>query len=386
MDSIYLDANATTRLDPLVRDDMLRCADVYFANPSSQHRMGQLVRRQIELCRQKILSLLGAAPGMNLVFTSGGTEANNLAIQGIALRADASRREVLISAIEHPSVVGAANFLISQGFTVRSIPVDATGTICWQSLETMVNEKTAIVSSMFVNNETGIIQPASKIACYCSEKNVPFHCDAVQTIGKIEVHFSDLANASIAIAPHKFHGPRGIGGLLLPAELPIQPLLFGGFQQLGIRPGTEDISLVTGFTKAVEIAVQGLQDATSRMQKLRDQLESAIQSECPDVVIHGLSSERAPHVSNLSFPGINRQALLMALDHRGVAVSTGSACASGSSEPSPVLQAMGLNSDLVEGSIRISLSRLTETREIELATRHILNAVNHLRQSKTVGK
>ena len=386
MDSIYLDACATTRLDREVQDEMVRCATEFFANPSSQHRMGQLVRRQIEQRREQILSLIGAPRGAQLVFTSGGTEANNLAIQGIAKVSPESRREILISAIEHPSVVGAAHFLASQGFSIRLIPVNTQGIVNVEAMRSMLSEKTALVSVMMANNETGVIQPVHELAQSCREYDIPFHCDAIQAIGKIPVDFANWENLFLSIAPHKFHGPRGIGGLILPADLPIQPLIFGGFQQLGLRPGTEDLPLIAGFAKALERALSDLNENAHEMRQLRDHLEEQIQVQCPEVVINGNQAERAPHVSNMSFPGINRQALLLALDRKGIAVSTGSACASGSSDPSPVLRAMGLESNVVEGSLRVSLSRMTKREEIESAACHILNVVNHLRQPKRPGK
>ncbi len=391
MNSIYLDANSTTRIDPQVQDAIVNAWRSNYANPASQHQPGQRARAALEQCRADIRHRLGASQAQQLIFTSGGTEANNLALRGIAWAARSQhsggdRNEIVISAIEHPSVVGAAEFLRSQGFVVHNIAVSADGVTDIDHLASLLNSRTCLVSLMLVNNETGVIQPVQQAAQICRQRGIPLHCDGVQAISKLPVNMQQLGVSALTLTAHKMHGPRGIGGLLVDQETELAPILFGGFQQLGLRPGTEDVALAVGFAKAVELAVDGLAEHAACMCQLRDRLEQAVLAELPGCVIVGCDAARAPHTSNLCFAGVNRQSLLMACDQAGVSISTGSACASGSSEPSPVLLAMGCDSRLVEGSIRVSLSRFTTAAEIAAASDRIINCVNHLRLPKSNGK
>jgi cysteine desulfurase len=354
---------------------------------------------RIDAARHQIIQSLGISLSDRLIFTSGGTEANNLAVVGLSgnsMQRDPDRQpNIVVSAIEHPSVMAMAEYQQSRGWEVRYLPVDRHGRVEVQSLAGLIDQRTRLVSLMLVNNETGVIQPVAEAASICAEQKIPFHCDAVQAVGKIPVHFGDLARfgvTAITIAAHKLHGPRGIGALVVKGQQPpLTPLLFGGFQQFGQRPGTEDVALSVGFAEAVRISVAGLKEHSSGIQSMRDSFESEIRQAIPDVVINGSASLRAPHCSNLAFPGdsqrpmVDRQALMMACDMAGVAISTGSACASGSSDPSPVLQAMGLESKLIDSSIRVSFSRLNEVADCQLATRRIVKAVQHLRQSKSPG-
>ena len=384
MDTIYLDANSTTPIDPQVIDAMVDCWNKNFMNPASQHQPGQQARRELESIRSRIVKLLGGASGNHLIFTSGGTEANNLAIRGIALgQAGAnSQNEIIISAIEHPSVIGAAEALKNSGFVVRQLPVNSSGVALVDQLDELISERTRLVSLMLANNETGVIQPVERAAQICRSRSVPLHSDAVQAIGKQRVNFVDLGVSAMTLTAHKIHGPRGIGGLLIDDSVTVQPVIYGGFQQLGLRPGTEDVSLEAGFLRAIEIADAGIDEIMPRIRRLRDRLEQLIREQCSQCQINGSDVERLPHTSNLSFPGVDRQALLMACDAAGVAISTGSACASGSSELSPVLIAMGLDSDVIESSIRVSLSRLTTQAEIDSAANRITRCVKHLRELK----
>ncbi len=407
MTHIYLDANATTRLADPVRQVMLECYEQQYVNPASQHRPGQLARRQIEIARRSIGERLGADPGDRVIFTSGGTESNNFAIQGLLVAKAADREakgteaaegvtavqyngqpSLLVSGIEHPSVLGAADHLASRALS-RKIPVDSDGVVCIDQLTVLLQTPTDLVSLMLVNNETGVIQDLPAVSKACRNHGAWLHCDAVQGVGKIPVNFRDLDVAAMTVTAHKIHGPRGIGCLILKSGVEIQPLFFGGAQQLAQRPGTEDVALVTGFAKAVELVVTELPQRQAKLSELRDLFESTIRQAIPDVVIHGSGKTRAPHTSNLSFPGsqdlptVNRQALLMACDAAGVAISTGSACSSGSSEPSHVLTAMGCPSELIASSIRISFSTLNQRTEVIQGAERIINAVRHLRRQKS---
>lgn len=378
---IYLDHNATTPIDPEVAEAMARVAREGLANPASQHQAGRKARRILETAREGIAELLGAKTGGmdadQVIFTSGGTEANNLALLGLAA---ARPGAIVISAIEHPSVVGAAEELHRRGRDVRKLPVTAAGIVDLSAAESAIsNHQSAIASLMLANNETGVIQPVAELAALCHAANVPIHTDAVQAIGKIPVSFRALDVDALTVAPHKFHGPVGIGALLLRHGMKLEPQLFGGFQQAGLRPGTESIALAVGFHRALERWQAEAEQRAEQMRAIGTQLERDLLAAAPGAVIVGHTAPRLPHTLNIAFPGVNRQALAMALDMAGVACSTGSACASGSSEPSPVLLAMGLPGEVIEGSIRLSWGAFTTAAEAAEASRRILKCVNHLR-------
>jgi cysteine desulfurase len=391
MSQIYLDHNSTTPIDPRVVDTIASVLKEGFLNPASQHREGQRARRELESLRTKIIDLLGGqSRGMQadqLIITSGGTESNNLALIGLARQSSAkmdpsgkSKGRVLVSAIEHPSIIGAAEALQREGFEVEHIDVDSNGVVCLLDLESRLKDSSkqsvTLVSIMLANNETGVIQPVSQAVALCHEHSALLHTDAVQMVGKLPVSFTEIGCDAMTFTAHKLHGPRGIGGLILKHGLVVEPILFGGFQQMAMRPGTEDVALLAGMHRGLEIAI-GDPDRAARMGQLRDLLESKLTDRF-DMTINGLTATRMPHTSNVSFTGIDRQVFLMAADIEGLAISTGSACASGSSELSPVLLAMKANNDVVEGSIRISLGATTTRDEIEEAIVRISAIVEKL--------
>jgi cysteine desulfurase len=390
---IYLDHNSTAPMLPAVANKMSECFSAGFVNPASQHRPGQMARKHLEDSRRKIAELLGAKTlGMDtdqLIFTSGGTESNNLAILGLINAHDSNLvnnqglfapQHVLVSSVEHPSVTGAAEQLARLGHSVDKIPVDSLGVCRVDQLDSLINDDTKLVSLMLANNETGVVQPVKEVAQLCRDRGVLFHTDAVQAVGKIPVNFSDLAVDALSFTGHKFGGPRGIGGLILRHALTPTPLQFGGFQQMALRPGTEDVAIVAGMETALEIFHQDQNNYYSNVLLLRNHMENELQNRFPNLVINGVGAPRLPHVSNLSFSGVNRQSFLMAADIEGLAISTGSACASGSSELSPVLLAMGLEKNIVENSVRISLGVSNTHEEIEDAIEIISRVLNQLQQ------
>jgi len=381
MNQIYLDHNSTTPVDPRVTEAMTRCFESRLANPASQHQPGRRARKLMEEARDFIASVLSArvydTDADRLIFTSGGTESNNLAL--IGLLAGKSPGNVVVSRIEHPSVVGAAEHLQRQSFELRRARVTAHGVLDLEHFSRLVDTETRVASIMLGNNETGVLQPVAEAARICAVLGVPLHTDAVQVAGKLAIDFQSLGVAALSIAAHKFHGPVGIGALLVRSNVELQPMFYGGFQQMGLRPGTESVCLALGMQKALELWVDEGDTRSIRMEQLRNQLEQFVTGGCPGAVIVGVKSARLPHTTNIAFPGLDRQAILMALDMAGVACSTGSACASGSSEPSPVLLAMGCPQAVVEGSIRISLGALTTPSEIEEAGRRIVKTINELR-------
>ena len=382
MQAIYLDNNSTTEMLPEVADTMAEAYRAAYANPSSVHRPGQQARRLVEDARERIVRMLGGDPtGMTpdrFVFTSGGTESNNLALRGIC--GDVSNANLVASTIEHQSVTETARDLQDAGVETRWLPVDSSGIVCVDPLHELLDDATRVVSVMLGNHETGVIQPIGEVARIARSQNVPTHCDAVQAVGKIPVSFRTLEVDMMSVSAHKIHGPVGIGGLLIRHDMELRPIATGGFQQQGIRPGTESVAMVLGFAKALEAACAEVTETFRNVEALRDRMEQKLRAAIPAMVINGADADRLPHTSNLAFPGINRQEMFLALDMAGVACSTGSACASGSSEPSPVLTAMGLDEPVITGSIRISLSRLTTIADIDLASDRILRVYNGLRR------
>jgi cysteine desulfurase len=379
MQAIYLDYNATTPMLPEVAEAMAECYHCGYANPASSHGPGRAARRVLETARESIGEILGAKlSGMDadqVIFTSGGTEANNLALRGLA---GAVPAHAVISAIEHPSIAQLAEQMQREGWQISQLGVDSSGVVQANRLEEMLRPNTRMVAVMLGNNETGAIQPIRQLAEICRQRQLPLHTDAAQAIGKIGVNFRELGVATMSAAAHKFHGPRGIGALIVREGIKIEPLFWGGFQQAGVRPGTESVALAIGMQKALELWQAESQQRAERLSELRDSLESGLRQGWPDLVINAQTATRLPHTSNVSFPGLDRQALLMALDLAGVACSTGSACASGSSEPSPVLMAMGADEAIIGGSLRLSLGAQTTATQIDDAVDRILTCCRRL--------
>ena len=387
MNAIYLDNNSTTPVHPDVAAAISRCFQAGHVNPASSHRPGQHARRIVEKARHRIAATLGAQTSGthadHVIFTSGGTEANNLALRGLVPETGPGR--IIISAIEHPSVVGSAQQLAHCGYDIRRVRVSGQGVVDVKHLEELLTDDTVLVSVMLGNNETGVLQPVKEIAELCSRRGVPLHTDAVQVVGKIPVAFRELGASALTATAHKFHGPRGVGVVLLRHGVPLKPIMYGGFQQRGLRPGTESVELVVGMSEALQIWLAEAHQRTTDMARLRDGLERQLLLEIPTAVVNGAGAARLPHTSNISFPGLDRQALLMALDEAGVACSTGSACASGSSQPSPVLLAMGCPDEIVEGAIRLSVGALTTSAEVRLAGCRISRVVQDLYAAQESG-
>ena len=374
---IYLDNNSTTPILPEVVEVIASCLRSGHKNPASQHESGRKARRILEEARETIGELVGAttaSPNQDkVIFTSGGTEANNLAIRGLVQEPG----DVFVSSVEHPSALEAAYALRPLGYRVRSIPVSSGGHIQLDQLDQMLNAQTRLVCVMMGNNETGTIQPIKEVAEVCQSRTVPLHCDAVQVVGRLPIQFSQLGVTSLAFSAHKFHGPRGIGGLIVKSGARLNALLVGGSQQLGIRPGTEPLALAIGMARALSLATDPARAECDATRSCRDLLESRL-IDGADCVVNG-AQPRLPHTLNVAFPGVDRQALVMALDMAGIDCATGSACTSGSSEPSHVLVAMGLPTEVVNSSIRFSLSFLNSESEVIEAADRILSVVNDLR-------
>ena len=386
--AIFLDNNATTQIAPEVLDAMQAVWQRSALNASSQHRFGTTARRDLESARETISRLLGLyladIHADQLLFTSGGTEANNLALLGVVESADPtfSCSSVVVSAIEHPSVLAAAEYLASRGCRVDQLSCNPNGQIETGNLPRIVERNARdgkpvrLVSLMLANNETGVIQTLEHAAAYCRAANIPLHTDSVQAFGKIPIGFRDVGVDLMTVTAHKLHGPVGIGALAIRHGVSIAPQIYGGFQQLGMRPGTEPVALAVGFAHATKLAIESLNAREQHLCELRDRLETGILRACSSAKVIGEGSPRLPHTTCMAFPGHDRQSLLMAFDMAGIACGTGSACASGSSRPSHVLQAMHCSEALQKSAMRFSVSILLTHAEINRAVSTIARIVN----------
>ncbi len=383
MDTIYLDHNATTPTRPEVVEAMVRCYAQCYANPASQHRPGQRAHRVLEDARERIAAILGAdltcPQADRLIFTASGTEANNLAVLGIARAGRPGPGQIIISAVEHQNVIEPAEHLLEQGWRLDTLSVTSDGVVRPESLPPLLSEQTRLVSVIWGNHETGVIQPIHQLAQICNSAGIFFHTDAVQTVGKIPVDFRSTGVAAMCLAAHKFQGPLGIGGLILRHDVPIAPIQFGGHHQFGIRPGTESVALAVGMLTALELWQSEQESHRKTMESLRRRFEEGLKAAMPEIIIHSAAAERLPQTSNIAFPGLDAQVLLVALDMAGVACSVGSACSSGSTELSPTLRAMGLPNEIVASSLRFSLGPTTTQDEIDEAVSRIIRVCSDIK-------
>jgi len=421
---IYLDNNATTRPLPEVVEVMTRHWRESFANPGSRHAAGRRARQVLEAARESMAAILGAHPD-EVIFTSGGTESNNMAILGFTSGPPGT---IALTAGEHPAVMESCRFLESKGWRLAMLPVDEEGLVflppfarggggggtAWSAdspCDNSAADKTGLqsvqstsldppwpplakggkesavdtaanlrlVTVILAHNETGVVQDLRPLAAVCHERGVVFHVDAVQAVGKVPVNFHQLGVTSLALGAHKFYGPRGIGALLLKRGLTLAPSAFGGHQESGRRPGTEVVALIAGMAKALELFHADREQRITRTRTLRDQLERRLSALCPPVILNGSREQRLPNTLNIAFPGVDGEALLVALDLEDIACSLGSTCASGSAEPAPVLLAMNRPREVWHSSVRFSVGIETMVEEIELAAGKIAATVNRLR-------
>jgi cysteine desulfurase len=363
---IYLDHAATTPTLPEAWAAMLAVPN---GNPASAHAAGRQARRALEDARERVAELLGADPG-EVIFTSGATEANNLALFGLA---GDPPGHIIASPIEHPCVTEPLNQLAGRGFTVEYLPVNRDGVVDLADLTSLLRPDTRLVTAQLVNHETGAI---STLSTQHSALSTSFHTDAAQAVGKIPVHFHDLGVTALTISGHKFGGPPGVGALLLRRGVSLRPLFFGGHQQQGRRPGTEPVALVVGMAAALEVAVRDLASSTAQVARLRERFLARLRSNAAPVIVNG---DGVPNILNISFPGCLAEGVLMALDLAGVSCSAGSACSSGSLLPSPVLRAMGLPEPELRSAVRFSFSTSTTETEVDQAANGIAAVVDRWR-------
>jgi cysteine desulfurase len=387
MQRIYLDHNATTAVDPDVLDAMLPYFSAEFGNASSIHTPGQHARAAVETARDQVAALLNARP-QEIVFTSGGTESDNHAIFGVALHSltllasstSLTSRHVITTTIEHEAVLNACEALEKLGVAVTYLPVDREGLINLGDLRRSVRPETVLITVMHANNELGTIQSLAEIGKVAAEVDVCFHTDAVQSAGKIPVDVKSLQLDLLTISGHKIYAPKGVGALFVKSGTRLRQLLYGGHHQRGFRPGTENVAGIVGLGKAAELARLSLEKDAACISRLRDTLEQGILARVPDSRVNSSKAPRTPNTSNLLFPGLEGEALVIALDLRGLACSTGAACSSGAVEPSHVLTAIGLPASEARASIRFSLGRHTTEAEVAAALEIIPAAVVQLRK------
>lgn len=374
---IYLDNNATTRVDPAVVEEMMPFLEKYYGNPSSAYRFGAQVREAIELARTRVAHLLGCAPN-ELIFTSGGTESNNSALNS-ALHLDPARRHIVTTAVEHSAILRHCEHLARGGCEITYLGVDENGNLDLDELRDAIRPQTALVSAMWANNETGVIFPVEEMALIARERNVLFHTDAVQLAGRKQIRLTNSSINSCAISAHKLHGPKGVGALYLNRRFAFRPSLFGGGQENQRRAGTENVASIVGFGKAAELACAAMPSEPTRLRSLRDRFEKALLANVPESFINGDRAARLPNTSSLSFVGVESDAALLLLDRQRVCCSAGSACHSGSLEPSHVLRAMNLSEARRDGSLRFSLGRFNTEPEIDRALEIVPRAIAKIR-------
>jgi len=380
MHPIYVDYNATTPLRPEVFQVMEPFLREHYGNPSSFHRLGQKSRAALEDSRNLILKLLGHEEG-DLFFTSSATEANNLALRGFAFKNNSgSKRKIITTAIEHLSVLKPLEDLSDKGYEVVKVLPNSDGLVTIEEIKKNINENTLMVSVMFANNETGVIQPVEELSHFLKENNIYFHVDAAQVFGKMPFDFSKLKADSIAISAHKIGGPKGVGALWVKEKKKLEPILLGGHHEQNIRPGTENLPAIVGFGEAARLSFERMDKEQEKIRCKIQCLESAVLKHIPDVFVNGQAEPRLANTSNISFLGVDTETLLILLDSNQVCASSGSACTSGSWEPSHVLEAMKLSPERIRSAIRFSIGFDTTDAEIQYLTENLPSWVEQLRK------
>ncbi|MGI6449493.1 MAG: cysteine desulfurase NifS [Desulfitobacteriia bacterium] len=379
MKHIYLDHSATTPVDPEVAQLIMKYYLEYYGNPSSVHFFGRQVKKALEEAREQVAALIGANAA-EITFTSGGTEADNLAIQGAARSRAKKGKHLITSAIEHHAVLDTFKYLAKNGYELTILPVDEEGLVSVDDVTKAIRPDTILISIMHANNEVGSIQPIAEIGALTREKGILFHVDAVQSLGKIPINVQDLNVDLLTISSHKIYGPKGVGALYVRKGVRISPLVFGGSQERKMRSGTENAPGIIGFGKACELAGERMAEETTRLTRLRDKLTEGILTRIDNVKLNGpRGAKRLPNNVNVSINYVEGESLLLSLDMLGIAASSGSACTSGSLDPSHVLLAMGLSHEVAHGSLRFSLGRQNTEEDIDFVLQELPKIVDRLR-------
>lgn len=382
---VYADNNATTKVDERVVEEMVPFLSEYYGNPSSMHVFGGVVEKKLNEARNRVAEMLGAE-STEIIFTSCGTESDNMAIHS-ALMAAPEKRHVITTKVEHPAVLNYCKQLSKRGYGVTFLSVNREGVIDLDELYDSLRDDTAVVSIMYANNETGTIFPIEEVSKMVKEHGALFHTDAVQVAGKISLNMQALeAVDMLSISGHKFHAPKGIGALYVRRGTKFRPLLIGGHQERGRRPGTENSASIIAMGKAAELAQAALDDEITRVKAMRNRLEKELLAQIPDSAVNGHPTERTPNTLNISFKYVEGEAILLMLSAKGIAASSGSACTSGSLEPSHVLRAMGVPFTFSHGSVRLSLSRFNTEDDVEYILQELPPIIERLRQISPFGR
>lgn len=379
MKKVYLDHNATTPVHPEVLEAMLPYFKEKFGNPSSIHGFGREAKVALEEARERVASLLGASSN-EIFFTGGGTESDNLAVKGTAFANRKKGLHIITSKIEHHAILESCKFLEKEGFTNTYLPVDSKGVVDPEELKKAIREDTTLVSIMYVNNEVGIIQPMEELSGMAKERGVYFHTDAVQATGKIPINVKELNNIDmLSMSGHKINGPKGAGAIFIRKGVRIIPWSHGGHHERSRRAGTENVPGIVGFAKALELAVRDLDDQNKHLKELTETFYRKLTETIPDVILNGDLNRRVSNTLNLSFKGVEGESIILSLDLKGVAVASGSACTSGTLEPSHVLSAMGIAPEIAQGAIRFSFGRDNTMEDVEYVARILPEMVTRLR-------
>ncbi len=384
MNTIYLDNNASTRVAPEVIEKMLPYLTEYYGNPSSMHTFGGQLHRKIEEARAKVAELIGAEPE-EIIFTGSGTESDNTAIMS-AVESLPQKRHVITTRVEHPAVLNFCKHLARRGYRVTFLPVNSKGQLNIDELYRAIDDDTALVSVMYANNEVGNIFPVAEIGRMLKERRILFHTDAVQVAGKIPLDMKSLPVDMLSLSGHKLHASKGVGVLYVRKGTRFYPYIIGGHQEKGRRGGTENVASIIGLGKACELAAKNLAHETVCLSHLRDKLEKGLIQKCPDVIINGDMESRLPNTTNISFEYVEGEAILLRMNEYGICASSGSACTSGSLEPSHVLRAMGVPFTAIHGSVRFSLSRYTTEAEIDRVLEVMPGIIMNLRRLSPFGR
>lgn len=383
MKTTYMDNNATTSVAPEAIDAMIPFLKDMWGNPSSMHTFGGQVAAHLDRAREQVASLIGASSPGEIIFTSCGTESDNTAMQS-ALAASPDKKHIITTKVEHPAVLNLAKKMSQKGYEVVFLPVDNLGRLNLGNLKKAMSDTTALVSIMWANNETGVIFPIEGIADICAEKNVPLHVDAVQAAGKIPIDMKKTPVAYLAVSGHKLHAPKGVGAVYVRKGTPFVPWLIGGHQERGRRGGTENVASIVGFGIACELAGSNMEKEAAHVSGLRNRLENGILERIPKAFVNGDTRGRLPNTTNISFEGVEGEAILLMLNEYGICASSGSACTSGSLDPSHVMIAMGVPFTRAHGSIRFSLSRYNAEDEIDFVIEKLPGIIEHLRNLSPV--
>lgn len=383
MKIIYVDNNATTAVAPEVLEAMLPFLKGLYGNPSSMHSFGGQVARHLDRAREQVAALLHAERTSEIIFTASGTEGDNTAIRSALLTAPAKKR-IVTTAVEHPSVLNLAKELAKQGYEVRFIGVDGLGSLDLEAFTAALNDQTAIASVMWANNETGVIFPIEEIAGICATRGIPLHVDAVQAAGKIPIDLQKTPITFLALSGHKLHAPKGVGALFVRRGTPFAPFMIGGHQERGRRGGTENVASIVALGAACDLAAAHAMEERVQVGRLRDRLERGLIDAIPRTFIHGDREHRLPNTTNIGFEAVEGEAILLMLNEFGICASSGSACTSGSLDPSHVMVAMGVPFTRAHGSIRFSLSRYNTKEEIDTIIERMPPIIARLRELSPV--